>query len=686
MITIEHVSKVIGQATVLNNVDFTALDGRVTGFLGPNGAGKSTTIRVAMGLAKPNSGQVIFDGVPFNKASVPMNLAGAVLDAKSAHKNRTAYSHLHTLAMSNGIPDRRVDEVLELAGLQAVKNSKVSTFSLGMNQRLSIAAALLGDPHNLVLDEPVNGLDPEGVKWVRDLCRMFAEQGRAVLLSSHLMSEVALAADDLVVISQGHILERSTVDDFVARHSSHAIRVAVDDVNKLSAVVASIPGLRMEAAGRIPTDSRQGSVWRLFGADEATLAHAFTSAQLTVYELSDEAVSLEDAYLALTHGQGQYAPQPVAQPFAVQTPVNRFPVNQPAVNRPPANLPTATSQPVTTPQPLGGFVPAGQQAPQPSNRFAITNQPTVPQMSLPIRPSNPVQAAVPGSPQSMHVSFGRSVACELVKLASFKSTWWIVGLIVVCMPLFALIPEGYDSQLTTSTYTVWFHLAGNMWMVSLFAAVFGVIAVAGEYSSTLIDSSLMANPRRPMFMGAKAVSACIYVSLATIVGYAFAFPTAWLHSLSTLAGYGSVEVLPGSMVMALLAFVGGPIMMSCVTLIGMGVAAICRSMIGSTVATLILLTFPSMLIQAFSTGAKAYMTYVPTFAVMNFLRGPRMFMSDSKGWLIPQICRILSVFSDDKTRPEMVLGSFWGNGFAVMFWAALIFGLGVFAVSKRDVK
>ncbi|WEV46975.1 ATP-binding cassette domain-containing protein [Bifidobacterium sp. ESL0690] len=683
-------------------MNFAALDGRVTGFLGPNGAGKSTTIRVAMGLAKPNSGRVTFDGLSIAETSTPMNLVGAVLDAKSADKNQTAYSHLHTLALSNGIPARRVDEVLELTGLAAVKSKKVRTFSLGMNQRLSIAAALLGDPHNLVLDEPVNGLDPEGVKWVRDLCRTFVAQGRAVLLSSHLMSEVALAADDLVVISQGRILERSTVDDFVARHSSHSIRVAVDDVNKLSAVVASIPGMRMEAASRIPSDSRQGSIWRLYGADEATLAHAFTSAQLTVYELAEEAVSLEDAYLALTHGQGQYTPQPVAQPVAVQSPVNAFPVNQPVVNqpsvnqppvnqpvvnRPSANLPTATSQTVTTPQPLGGFVSAGQPAPQLSNRFATTNQITVPQMSLPSRPSNPVQAAVPGSLQSMHVSFGRSVSSQMVKLAGLKSTWWLMGLIVVFMVLFALLPDmGYDTTLSLSLYATWFHVAGEIGPLSLLAGFFGVVVITGEYSSSTIDASLMAIPKRPMFIGAKALSACVYVSIATFIGCALAFPAAWMRGALLLASYGNIDVLPGSLLMALLVLIGGPVMMSCVTLIGIGIGCIARSSVGGSASELLLLTVPSLFLTFNDDTNHMYVNYTPLNAVTNFLRGPRMLMSNGKGELIPQICRILDVFHGEGTRPEEVIGSFWGNGFAVVLWAVLFFGLGMLVATKRDVK
>ncbi|WEV42162.1 ATP-binding cassette domain-containing protein [Bifidobacterium sp. ESL0682] len=307
MIQITNLTKRFGSKVALDNVSFTAEDGKVTGFLGPNGAGKSTTMRAALGLISADSGRALIDGGDFRKAGAPMTCVGAVLDAKSAHKNRSAYAHLRSLALTNGISKRRVDEVIDMTGLFSVKKRKAGNFSLGMSQRLSIAAALLGDPHNLVLDEPVNGLDPEGVKWVRELCRYCASEGRAVLLSSHLMSEVALTADNLVIIGQGKILETTTVNDFVSEHSTNSIRVVTPEPQKLQAIFANAPQVKVQPDQRSSSDPREGAVFHITGADLKATAQVFAQAQLVTYELVEEKVSLEEAYMALTHSQVQYA-------------------------------------------------------------------------------------------------------------------------------------------------------------------------------------------------------------------------------------------------------------------------------------------------------------------------------------------------------------------------------------------
>jgi ABC-2 type transport system ATP-binding protein len=318
MITIEGVSKQFKGKVALDQVSFTAEDGKVTGFLGPNGAGKSTTMRAALGLLKPDAGRALIDGKPFRESASPMALVGAVLDAKSAHKGRSAYSHLLALALTNGIPRKRVDEVIALTGLESVRKRKAGSFSLGMSQRLSIAAALLGDPHNLVLDEPVNGLDPEGVKWVRELCRFYASQGRAVLLSSHLMSEVALTADNLVIIGQGRILETTSVDRFVAEHSVHAIRVVTPDPDKLRKIFEGANQVQISEAARLSSDPERGTVLRITGAQLERTAQVFAQAQLVTYELIEERASLEDAYMMLTHSQVQYVTREVPGQAPVQ--------------------------------------------------------------------------------------------------------------------------------------------------------------------------------------------------------------------------------------------------------------------------------------------------------------------------------------------------------------------------------
>ena len=219
-------------------------------------------------------------GRPFAEHRAPLRTVGAVLDAKSAHKGRSAYAHLLSIALTNGIPKRRVDEVMDLTGIAAVKTRKAGAFSLGMSQRLSIAAALLGDPHNLVLDEPINGLDPEGVKWVRDLCRYYAAQGRAVLLSSHLMSEVALTADNLVIIGQGRILETTTVP--TSWPNTPRVRCASSRPSreKLRAIFAHAPEVTVTPITRETGDPQEGAAFRITGADLGAAACVFAAAQL----------------------------------------------------------------------------------------------------------------------------------------------------------------------------------------------------------------------------------------------------------------------------------------------------------------------------------------------------------------------------------------------------------------------
>lgn len=320
MIEIEGLSKRFGTKPVLSNVTFTAEDGKVTGFLGPNGAGKSTTMRAALGLITPDSGRALIDGRPFAEHRAPLSTVGAVLDAKSAHKGRSAYAHLLSIALTNGIPRRRVDEVMDLTGIAAVKTRNAGSFSLGMSQRLSIAAALLGDPHNLVLDEPINGLDPEGVKWVRELCRYYASQGRAVLLSSHLMSEVALTADNLVIIGQGRILEATTVADFVAEHSTHSLRVITPEPEKLHAIFAHASEVTVTEIAREPGDPQEGVAFRITGADLEAAARVFAAAQLVTYLFVQEHASLEEAYMTLTHSRAEYLGRAMPVTSASSTP------------------------------------------------------------------------------------------------------------------------------------------------------------------------------------------------------------------------------------------------------------------------------------------------------------------------------------------------------------------------------
>ncbi|SJM70186.1 ABC transporter ATP-binding protein [Gulosibacter sp. 10] len=220
MIEINAISKRHGPRTVLSEVSFSAAEGRITGFLGRNGAGKSSTLRILLGLDRPDSGSARIDGRPYASLRDPLREVGSMLDGAEAHRTRTARNHLRWIARAGGIPLRRVDEVLDQVGLARAARSRVGTFSLGMAQRLGLAAALLGEPRALVLDEPVNGLDPEGIRWMRGLLRAHAERGGAVLLSSHLMGEVAAIADDLVVIDHGRVVAAGTLESVTSGHRS----------------------------------------------------------------------------------------------------------------------------------------------------------------------------------------------------------------------------------------------------------------------------------------------------------------------------------------------------------------------------------------------------------------------------------------------------------------------------------
>lgn len=350
MMELNGVCKSFGAKPILDHVSFTAPDGVVTGFVGPNGAGKSTTMRILLGLIAPDEGTALVDGVPYARTASPMASVGAVLDARCAPKNRTAYAYLKSLAYTNNIPKSRVDEVLDLTGLASARTTKAGRFSLGMGQRLAIAAAMLGDPRNLVLDEPVNGLDAEGVKWVRDLCRNSAAAGRAVLLSSHLMSEVALTADTLVIIGQGRILRCTSVADFVAEHSQPLISVVTPDADKLQRMFAHSPGVRITEtalADGYPHDAR---AFHIEGADLEAVARGFAANQIVAYRFAREQVSLEQAYMELTHAHAQYVATPIGlQPAAAMPTQSAQPVPPAAAMPNPSMRPSAPTQPAPAP-------------------------------------------------------------------------------------------------------------------------------------------------------------------------------------------------------------------------------------------------------------------------------------------------------------------------------------------------
>jgi ABC-2 type transport system ATP-binding protein len=297
MIEAQTLTKRYGAKTAVDSVSFTVQPGRVTGFLGPNGAGKSTTMRMIMGLDNPSGGQVIINGRPYAKHKAPLHEVGALLDAKAVHTKRSAYNHLRAMAATHGIPNSRVNEVIELTGLGAVAKKRVGGFSLGMGQRLGIAVALLGDPQTVILDEPVNGLDPEGVQWVRHLARDLAAEGRTVFLSSHLMSEMALTADHLIVIGRGRIIADAPIQDIIDGQSKARVRVRADRPQDL---------LGPLAGDGVSSQVLEPELIEITGVDPRRIAETALRTGVLVYELTPLQLSLEDAYMQLTQAEVEY--------------------------------------------------------------------------------------------------------------------------------------------------------------------------------------------------------------------------------------------------------------------------------------------------------------------------------------------------------------------------------------------
>jgi ABC-2 type transport system ATP-binding protein len=301
-------TKHYGDKVAVDDLSFDVKAGHVTGFLGPNGAGKSTTMRMIMGLDAPNAGSVTVNGRHFHDLAWPLREVGALLEAKAIHPGRSAYSHLRMLAQTNRIPRRRVDEVLELVGLASVSRQLVGNFSLGMGQRLGIAEALLGDPGILLFDEPVNGLDTDGIRWVRGLLRRLASEGRTVFVSSHLMSEMALTADQVVVIGKGRLIAEMPIDEFTSRNSQRYVRVRSSAIDRLR------PAL--EAAGASVTMEADSSL-SVRGLDAEKIGALSLRESVVLSELAPQSATLEEAFVESTEGDLEYRgdrPQAVDDP------------------------------------------------------------------------------------------------------------------------------------------------------------------------------------------------------------------------------------------------------------------------------------------------------------------------------------------------------------------------------------
>jgi ABC-2 type transport system ATP-binding protein len=297
MIEARNLTKRYGETTAVSDLTFTVKPGIVTGFLGPNGSGKSTTMRLILGLDAPSEGDVKVNGKHYADFSAPLHEVGALLEARSVHTGRSAYNHLLAQAQTHRIPRGRVDELIELVGLESVAKKRAGQFSLGMGQRLGIASALLGDPEVVMLDEPVNGLDPDGIRWIRDLMKTLAAEGRTVFLSSHLMSEMALTADHLIVVGRGRLIADLSVDEFIRRHSKRIVVVRSPQATQLAELIAG-PDVTTTAV-ELGLLEVEGLTAEQIGTEAA--AH-----DIVLYELAPQQASLEEAFMDLTRDEVEF--------------------------------------------------------------------------------------------------------------------------------------------------------------------------------------------------------------------------------------------------------------------------------------------------------------------------------------------------------------------------------------------
>lgn len=302
MIEVRDLTKRYGDKLAVDHLSFTVEPGRVTGFLGPNGAGKSTTMRLILGLDRPQAGTATIDGKRYDQLHRPLQTVGALLEAKATHNGRSAYNHLLFLAQTQGLPRQRVDEVLALVGLTEVARQRTGGYSLGMSQRVGIAAAMLGNPPVLLLDEPVNGLDPEGIRWIRNLMKQLAGEGRTIFVSSHLMNEMAVTADHLIVIGRGRLISDCPTQEFIERSSERSVLVRSPDAAALGRLIAAEGG----AVTQEQEDGAGPRTLRVSGLEAPRIGEIAAAAGIVLHELTPRLASLEEAFMELTAGSLEY--------------------------------------------------------------------------------------------------------------------------------------------------------------------------------------------------------------------------------------------------------------------------------------------------------------------------------------------------------------------------------------------
>jgi ABC-2 type transport system ATP-binding protein len=344
MIQARDLTKRYGDKVAVDHLSFTIEPGRVTGFLGPNGAGKSTTMRLVLGLDRPQAGTATINGKHYTDLAQPLRTVGALLEAKAMHPGRSAYNHLLFLAQTQGLPRSRVDHVLDLVGLREVARKRTGSYSLGMGQRVGIAVAMLGDPEVLLLDEPVNGLDPEGILWIRNLMKQLATEGRTVFVSSHLMNEMAVTADHLIVIGRGKLIADCSTQEFIERSSEKSVLVRSPDAARLADLIAAEggkatawdpgPGQRNGEQANGQRGSGQAAALSVSGLEAPRIGEIAAANRIVLHELTPQLASLEEAYMELTADSSEYG---------VSGPVGQAQVDAVPAGGAPAGEPTATT-------------------------------------------------------------------------------------------------------------------------------------------------------------------------------------------------------------------------------------------------------------------------------------------------------------------------------------------------------
>ena len=496
MIEARDLTKIYAGKAAVDHLTFTVEPGQVTGFLGPNGAGKSTTMRLILGLDRPQSGIALINGRRYRDLKDPLRTVGALLEAKTVHPGRSARNHLLFLAQTQGLPARRVEEVLALVGLQDVADKRAGGFSLGMSQRLGVAVAMLGDPEVLLLDEPVNGLDPEGVLWIRNLMKQLAAEGRTILVSSHLMNEMAVTADHLIVIGRGKLITEASTEDVIARSTDKSVRVRTPDADRLAELITAAGGKVVRGA---PADG--AGLLTVTGLEAPRIGELAASASIVLHELTPLA-SLEGAFMELTSGSVEFG---VPGPDPVKTGEREGPMT--------------TTSPVT---PTRG-------------------------------PADPAAGRHAGFAGLLRAEWTKIRSVR-------STVWTLVIFVVVCIGFTALIawltethwygPRAASRDVRAISDPVGFILGTGVGLGQLAIGVLGVLVITSEYSSGVIRASLLAVPRRLPVLAAKAVVFAVLLLVVTeIVAFcSFFVGSAILHAHVpvSLSGSGVTRAVAGA--------------------------------------------------------------------------------------------------------------------------------------------